>query len=430
MWYDMSDIVIRAENLGKQYRLGQRERYSTLRDTLVETVKAPWRWLASRASGNGEPAQAETIWAVRDVSFEVTRGEVVGIIGRNGAGKSTLLKILSQITEPTTGMADLAGRIGSLLEVGSGFHQELTGRENIFLNGAILGMSRRETKARFDDIIGFAEVDAFIDTPVKHYSSGMYMRLAFAVAAHLETDILIVDEVLAVGDDAFQKKCLGKMSQVTKSGRTVLFVSHNMNTMRRLCSRVIYLDGGKIGYDGDAADCIQRYLTVQADRAGAQDLAANTNRGGTGEARFVRIELLNLDGAPRGEFCFGEPFRVRITIQAKVEMNDPVIGFWFMSADGTELHGSIVHDGGVRCHLLPGSQMFECVIEPMVLTPGRYSIRGLILRAGETCDQIEDMTQFEVLNIHHPGAITPQNYWFGHVYIPYRWSQIPTETTT
>ena len=255
----MTDIVIRAEDLSKQYRLGQRERYSTLRDTLVKVAKTPLRWLTSKANGTGKTSGAETIWAVRDVSFEVTRGEVVGIIGRNGAGKSTLLKILSQITEPTKGLVDLSGRVASLLEVGTGFHPELTGRENIFLNGAILGMKRSEIIRKFDEIVAFAEVEQFIDTPVKYYSSGMYMRLAFAVAAHLEPEILVVDEVLAVGDAEFQRKCLGKMREVARGGRTVLFVSHNVPAIQNLCTRCIYLRNGQVAADAVTAEALLAY---------------------------------------------------------------------------------------------------------------------------------------------------------------------------
>src|SRR3989454_14034 len=232
------DVAIRCQGLGKQYRLGPRQRYRALRDTLPALALAPFRGLRS-AIGFGRPtAQGATLWALRDVSFEVSAGEIVGIIGANGAGKSTLLKILSRITEPTEGQAEIHGRVGSLLEVGTGFHPELSGRENVYLNGAILGMRRAEIEKKFDEIVAFSEVEKFVDMPVKHYSSGMYLRLAFAVAAHLETEILLVDEVLAVGDVEFQKKCLGKMEDVSKQGRTVLFVSHNMHAIRRLCARV------------------------------------------------------------------------------------------------------------------------------------------------------------------------------------------------
>jgi lipopolysaccharide transport system ATP-binding protein len=257
----MSDIAIRVEGLGKQYRIGRRERYKTLRESIMRGLAVPYRRLQSLfQQPNGKDSNGDgTIWALKEVSFEVKHGEVLGVIGRNGAGKSTLLRILSRITEPTEGYADLCGRVGSLLEVGTGFHPELTGRENIYLNGAILGMTRREIARKFDEIVAFAEFEKFLDTPVKHYSSGMYMRLAFAVAAHLEPEILVVDEVLAVGDAAFQKKCLGKMGEVSKGGRTVLFVSHQMNQMRRLCHRCVWLDAGRVSKVGSLVDVVSAY---------------------------------------------------------------------------------------------------------------------------------------------------------------------------
>ncbi|HMD90197.1 MAG TPA: ABC transporter ATP-binding protein [Anaerolineaceae bacterium] len=255
----MGNYAIRVENLGKQYTIGQYQgRYKSLRDTLTTTFTAPFKHLVHRNGANGR--QESTIWAIKDVSFEIQPGEVVGIIGRNGAGKSTLLKILARITEPTEGVVRLRGRVGSLLEVGTGFHPELTGRENIFLNGAILGMSRQEIQRKFDEIVDFAEIEKFIDTPAKHYSSGMYMRLAFAVAAHLEPEILLVDEVLAVGDAEFQKKCLGKMGEVANEGRTVLFVSHNMGAISSLCSRAILIDKGNISMQGDVSLITNEYL--------------------------------------------------------------------------------------------------------------------------------------------------------------------------
>jgi len=238
----MNDIAIRVENLGKQYKIGmQIDRYRTLRDSLVDAVKRPMRMLRGEGGDN-----YETIWALNDISFEVRKGEVLGVIGRNGAGKSTLLKILSRVTEPSQGYAEIRGRVGSLLEVGTGFHPELTGRENISLNGAILGMKREEIERKFDEIVDFSGIEKFIDTPVKRYSSGMYLRLAFAVAAHMEPEILVVDEVLAVGDAEFQRKCLGKMSDVASQGRTVLFVSHNMSAILRLTQESILLEKGKL----------------------------------------------------------------------------------------------------------------------------------------------------------------------------------------
>jgi lipopolysaccharide transport system ATP-binding protein len=280
----MSDLAIQVENLSKRYRLGPHQRYRTLRESLTAAIASPLRrWRDRRpmtddgspglpspvprpsqfspaSSVSGQPSEDGYIWALKDVSFSVKHGEVLGIIGRNGAGKSTLLKILSRITKPTEGRAVVNGRVGSLLEVGTGFHPELTGRENVYLNGAILGMKRAELERTFDEIVAFAEVEKFIDTPVKHYSSGMYVRLAFAVAAHLEPEILLVDEVLAVGDAEFQRKCLGRMSEVTKEGRTVLFVSHNMASVARLCTSGLWLADGHCAYWGSSPDAINRYL--------------------------------------------------------------------------------------------------------------------------------------------------------------------------
>ncbi len=262
----MSETAIRVENIGKLYRLGASEQHSTLRDSIVHTLNAPRRvW--KRLSGTTTPNPEEWLWALRNIDFEIERGELVGVIGRNGAGKSTLLKVLSRITAPTEGYADITGRVGSLLEVGTGFHPELSGRENIFLNGAILGMRKAEIARKFDEIVAFSEIEQFLDTPIKHYSSGMYMRLAFAVAAHLETEILIVDEVLAVGDAEFQKKCLGKMEDVSRGGRTVLFVSHSMPAIQRLCKRGILLSKGRVEFDGPVNEVVERYLSVHASGA-------------------------------------------------------------------------------------------------------------------------------------------------------------------
>src|ERR1700722_11069140 len=248
----MSESVIHVEGLGKRYRVGERERYFALRDVLTRAFRAPFR-------KNGARRSTDYIWALKDVSLDVQQGEVVGLIGRNGAGKTTLLKLLSRITRPTTGFAEIRGRVGSLLEVGTGFHSELTGRENIYLSGAILGMSRREIDRKMDAIVSFAEVERFLGSPLKFYSTGMQMRLAFAVAAHLEPEILLVDEVLAVGDMEFQKKCLGKMQEVSRSGRTIVFVSHQMNQIRRLCERVFWVDGGTIRLEGPTGKVIAAY---------------------------------------------------------------------------------------------------------------------------------------------------------------------------
>lgn len=303
----MSNIAIRAEKLGKEYAIGHvRNRYPTLRDSMIHALRSPWLRLQNVLRGQAAWAHQETFWALKDVSFEIAEGNVVGIIGRNGAGKSTLLKVLSRITDPTDGYAELHGRVGSLLEVGTGFHPELTGRENIYMNGAMLGMRQREIQNRFADIVAFSEVDKFLDTPVKHYSSGMYTRLAFAVAAHLNPEILIVDEVLAVGDAAFQKKCLGKMDAVSREGRTVLFVSHTMSTIQNLCKTCIWLDQGQVRRVGPTAEIVAdylRYLTVVQNTP----LDQRTDRQGSGNIRFLRLEILNEAGQKVPSLVTSEP---------------------------------------------------------------------------------------------------------------------------
>ena len=307
----MSELAVRVEGLSKEYRLGgPRERYSTLRDRLNKLASAPFRALRGRRERS---EQNPPFWALKEVSFDVRPGEVVGIIGRNGAGKSTLLKILSRITEPTEGEVDISGRVGSLLEVGTGFHPELTGRENVYLNGAILGMRRAEIARRFDEIVAFAEVEKFIDTPVKHYSSGMYMRLAFAVAAHLEPEILVVDEVLAVGDAAFQKKCLGKMGEVAERGRTVLFVSHNMQAVQRLCPSVVLLDRGRIAAQGPSYQVIRTYigrgLLTCGERVWDCDDQANQNNN---SVSLVRARVLNETEEKAPILSIHRPFKLEI----------------------------------------------------------------------------------------------------------------------
>ncbi len=316
----MSNIAIRVENLSKQYHIGslsgdRRFGYKSLRDTITDAATKPFRRARALLGGQayGAAEMNETIWALRDVSFEIKRGEVVGIIGRNGAGKSTLLKILSRITEPTGGQATIYGRIGSLLEVGTGFHPELTGRENIYLNGAILGMRRAEINRQFDEIVAFAEVEKFIDTPVKHYSSGMYLRLAFAVAAHLEPEILLVDEVLAVGDAQFQKKCLGKMGDVAAAGRTVLFVSHNMAAMRSLCQHGILLEAGQLKRIGSMADCIEDYLSDKTASAGSILSHLSTPH------PHIQLDAITINGQENDEVHLSSDVRtLRIEVQGRL----------------------------------------------------------------------------------------------------------------
>ena len=312
----MSDIAIRVENLSKEYHIGKKQNsYKTLRDTLADAFIAPFRKARKLLKGYaiGATEMDETIWALKDVSFEVKKGEVVGIIGRNGAGKSTLLKILSRITEPTTGFAEVWGRVGSLLEVGTGFHPELSGRENVYLNGAILGMKRSEINRKFDEIVGFAEIEKFIDTPVKHYSSGMYLRLAFSVAAHLEPDILIVDEVLAVGDMRFQKKCLNKMQDVGQEGRTVLLVSHNMNAISRLCNRSLLIEEGKLQMDSQTSDVISRYMTHGIQTTTMKEWTDLHNAPGDDIVRLCAVRAKNT------EFQIVETINIRQPINIELE---------------------------------------------------------------------------------------------------------------
>ncbi|HUT56716.1 MAG TPA: ABC transporter ATP-binding protein, partial [Phycisphaerae bacterium] len=331
--------AVRIENLGKRYRIGQLERYRTLRESIQNAVRAPFRRLLERGNARlpdtspGSHPNGESIWALKDVCFEVKQGEVLGIIGRNGAGKSTLLKVLSRITEPTEGHVEIRGRVSSLLEVGTGFHPELTGRENVFLNGAILGMSRAEIKRKFDQIVAFSGVEKFLDTPVKRYSSGMSVRLAFAVAAHLEPDILVIDEVLAVGDAAFQKKCLGKMGDVAESGRTVLFVSHNMQAVNTLCSRVLLLDEGHLTLDGNAREVVETYLQSGAGQAAEVSWDLDDAPGGE-VARLGAVRVVN----DCGETAYDQSMDKPITLE---------MDFWVLRS-GAELNTSfhvLNHEG-------------------------------------------------------------------------------------
>ncbi|MCU1249572.1 MAG: transporter binding protein [Edaphobacter sp.] len=339
----MTDVAIRCEGLAKQYQIGERESYKAIRDVITEIVASPLRRLRSvleHSSNGSATAETPNIWALKDVSFEIQRGEVVGIIGRNGAGKSTLLKILSRITDPTQGHVDIWGRVGSLLEVGTGFHPELTGRDNIFLNGAILGMRRFEIARKFDEIVAFAEVENFIDTPVKRYSSGMYMRLAFAVAAHLETEILAVDEILAVGDAPFQKKCLGKMGEVTSMGRTVLFVSHNMNAIEQLCKRVILLESGCVNIDSsDVRAAVTNYISGAAGATHASVWANENNSYQNPYFRPIRLAIVDDEGKD-----IRMPIRndddVWVEITGEVETADPAltIGYGIFDERGQLLY--------------------------------------------------------------------------------------------
>jgi lipopolysaccharide transport system ATP-binding protein len=375
----MTDIAIKAEGLSKLYRIGQREPYLTLRDTITNAFAAPFRGFRNfRSTSSHHPSgtspsssivhpSSDTIWALKEISFEVKQGEVIGIIGRNGAGKSTLLKILSRITEPTEGYADIYGRVGSLLEVGTGFHPELTGRENIYLNGAILGMKKEEIEDKFDEIVAFAEIEKFIDTPVKHYSSGMYLRLAFAVAAHLETEILLVDEVLAVGDVGFQKKCLGKMKDVAGLGRTVLLVSHQLNQIRRLCSECILIDSGRIRLYGVTADVVAAYEAAISSPALFESTAGVEEKTGS-KTHFTCWDVAAPKSNKSNLLATGEACTFRFVVEVKNVIQNGHIGI-ALWADGGQLIWAWATN---NVQMETGTQELVCKLPGLPLRPGVY----------------------------------------------------------
>jgi lipopolysaccharide transport system ATP-binding protein len=402
----MSSVVIRGAKLGKRYRIGERQRYRALRDVLTDALKAPARLLRPAAASNHAPRH---IWALKDVSFDVHQGGLVGIIGRNGAGKTTLLKILARVTRPTEGFAEVRGRMGSLLEVGTGFHPELTGRENTFLSGAILGMRKKEIERKFDEIIAFAEVEQFIDTPLKHFSTGMQMRLAFAVAAHLDPEILLVDEVLAVGDLAFQKKCLGKMSDVTRTGRTIIFVSHQMNQIRRLCKDCLWLDQGRVRQAGAMLDVVSAY------EASLSSISADAGRDASNAhdpARFLRWRILDSrDAEPHLLATFG-----KVTVQFVVRVNRPIEkgihGVALFNADNHIIWATSVSG----LHLLPGSHAFEFELPSLPLRPGVYRWQVSLWEGGDCLDQWSCVPEMIVGTepITHP-----QDEWQGLLNLPW-----------
>ena len=383
----MSDYAIRVENLSKLYRIGgPQARYKTLRDAIMDVAASPVRRL--RRLGQPTPPE-ETIWALKDVSFEVKHGEVLGIIGRNGAGKTTLLRILSRITEPTEGQAEIHGRVGSLLEVGTGFHPELTGRENIYLNGAILGMKRSEIDQRFDEIVAFSEIEKFLDTPVKRYSSGMYVRLAFAVAAHLEPEILVVDEVLAVGDAAFQKKCLGKMGDVAREGRTVLFVSHNMAAVENLCSGAMLLDEGHLIHQGGVLQLITYYLqTVLASTTEGVALVERKDRSGNARIRLTNFHIEDAQGnklsTARSGMDVGFVFGFECSDQEIPRKVD--VGFSIHSSNGQTLLVLYSSYLGETFDEVPSTGAFRCLVPKLPLSAGHYRVGARITVGGEEAD--------------------------------------------
>ena len=410
--------IITVEGLSKVYRLasGRDESYRTLRESIMEGLTRSCNKVrrsfdpfgSSGISPNGYAGSSghpDDFRALDDVSFEVEPGQVVGIIGRNGAGKSTLLKILSQITEPTGGQITLYGRVGSLLEVGTGFHPELTGRENIFLNGAILGMSRREIARKFDEIVDFAEIEKFLDMPVKRYSSGMYVRLAFAVAAHLEPEILIIDEVLAVGDIAFQKKCLGKISQVSRHGRTILFVSHNMLAVKSLCTRAILIERGQVALDGDVDQIVDRYLKLDSESARTGIIPENAPRKQDvkNEARFLSVKLTDLDGNETTQLYFGQLFRVTFVCDILKDIPDGHFEVSISTMDGIHVTYSTTMNRG-PLFLERGRYEVSADVE-VALLPREYTIDlGIGHQDGMTADFVERTLDFSVLRVAASGS--------------------------
>lgn len=401
-----SDTAIVVDNLSKRYTIGMQRRFPTLRDSIVNSTQAHVSRIRSLL--RREPIarrNADRLWALRDVSFEVKRGDVVGVIGRNGAGKSTLLKILSRITEPTEGFAEIRGRIGSLLEVGTGFHPELTGRENIFLNGAILGMRRAEIISRFEEIVSFAETEKFLDMPVKHYSTGMFMRLAFAVAAHLDPEILLVDEVLAVGDAQFQKKCLGKMGNVAKQGRTVLFVSHNMSAVQSLCNRCVFLQGGRLRVAGSLAEGVRMYHQGMQDNSSPE------------YASEVQMRKLRVNGSDNPTVYAGSglTFECELTITVPV----PALRFFVIleNSQGITVLHAVKNERDLSMIREPGTYSISVRTPPLWLTPGLYSYHtklicsGVDLRGRYLSDRRVVSVESDYDPEMAPGLISPPVSW-------------------
>jgi lipopolysaccharide transport system ATP-binding protein len=426
----MAEVVIQVEQLSKQYALGV---VST--GTLAHDLNRWWAKLLHRTDPmmkvgfhskvRGANGGHDSIWALKDVSFEVKQGEVLGIVGRNGAGKSTLLKILSRVTAPTAGECRVRGRIASLLEVGTGFHPELTGKENIFLNGAILGMTRREIRKKFDDIVSFAEIEQFVDTPVKRYSSGMYVRLAFAVAAHLDPEILLVDEVLAVGDAQFQQKCLGKMKDIGREGRTVLFVSHNMAAVNQLCSRAMLLRQGGIDRSGEVQPITNAYLSEGVSHEASVDLEQLQARRGTGALRFTAAQVRNRKGEACQHFSIGDDVAVAFRLINHQDKKRVKLAVQLRTSDGLPLSMMIDGDSGFEFEDFKRSEQFEVTLNDVRFYPGTYYV-SLYATAPESIDvydHVQDVLMFHIVDGGQLTARTlPRSY--GLLFLTPAWTRL------
>ncbi len=421
-----NDVAIKVEGLSKEYRIGEKELYRTLRDAVTTSVSGPFRRLRNTLRHTNSPrteSRSDKFWALKDISFEVKRGEVIGVIGHNGAGKSTLLKILSRITEPTSGYADVYGRIGSLLEVGTGFHAELTGRENTYLSGAILGMKRRDIERQFDEIVAFAEIEKFIDTPVKHYSSGMYLRLAFSVAAHLEPEILLVDEVLAVGDVAFQTKCLGKMEDVARQGRTILFVSHNMGAVRNLCSHGLLINEGRIKLAGAVDEVLEEYLG-SANREGlsGKNIIDQQDKSDKINVRVVSFHARAIgrnEAAPQtgvgAEFIieYGASDRAAIPrLHVGITVRD-ILGSNVFTCS-TAMNKSDFYDS-------PSTGQVVCRIDSLPLIPGRYWVDIKLWDYHGPVNHITNAAGFDVIDVGVGGFRAYAKPSSGSILVPHKW---------
>jgi lipopolysaccharide transport system ATP-binding protein len=415
--------IIKVENVSKRYWLGQREHYSMLRDRIAFCFQAPLRAAASLLRPSDRcRVETSSVWALKDVSFTVQPGEVLGIVGRNGAGKSTLLKILSRITEPASGRIELYGRVGSLLEVGTGFHSELTGRENIFLSGAILGMRKAEIARKFDEIVAFAEIEQFIDTPVKYYSSGMYTRLAFAVAAHLEPEILLVDEILAVGDMAFQKKCLGKMGDVARHGRTVFFVSHNLPSIEALCSRCLFFSHGRLAGDGVANEILMRYMTAELQPdAGSCPLTVHAGRRNGFHPIMTTVTLASGDTSKASAACqMGGRLTASVRFSS-AQAFTPVLNITVKNMHGLAIiRANNQFIGGFNFVQRRSSGVVACTFDKLPLLPGRYAIDLSLGDGFRELDAVNDAITFEVLpaDVFGTGKLPPPGsaivFWPAH----------------